>query len=91
MTNEEIIEQFENAVELIKQDGKDWLDDRDIPILEACIKSLTVLDNIRVEIANLDNLNPTYLSDGIYTVDKFKVLEIIDKYKSGSEPQEEQE
>ena len=40
MTNGEIIEQLENAIELIKQDGKDWLDDRDIPILEACIKSL---------------------------------------------------
>jgi rubrerythrin len=40
MTNEEIIEQLENAIELIKQDGKDWLDDRDIPILEVCIKAL---------------------------------------------------
>ena len=44
MTNGEIIEQLENAIELIKQDGKDWLDVRDIPILEACIKSLTALD-----------------------------------------------
>lgn len=50
MTNEEIIEQLENAIDLIKQDGKDWLDDRDIPILEECIKSLTALDKIRTEI-----------------------------------------
>ena len=53
MTNEEIIEQLENAIELIKQDGKDWLDDRDIPILEACIKSLIALDKIRTEIQRL--------------------------------------
>ena len=52
MTNGEIIEQLENAIELIKQDGKDWLDDRDIPILEACIKSLTALDNIRTDITD---------------------------------------
>ena len=44
MTNKEIIEQLENAIDLIKQDGKDWLDDRDIPILEACIKSLTAYE-----------------------------------------------
>jgi len=40
MTREEIIEQLKNAIEIIKQNGKDWLDDRDIPILEACIESL---------------------------------------------------
>lgn len=50
MTNEEIIEQLENTIGLIKQNGKDWLDDRDIPILEACIKSLTALDKIKAEI-----------------------------------------
>lgn len=38
------------------------------------------IEKMRAEIANLDNLNPIYLSDGRYTVDKFKVLEIIDKY-----------
>ena len=50
MTNEEMIEQLEQAIGLIKQDGKDWLDDRDIPIIEACIKSLTALDKIRAEV-----------------------------------------
>lgn len=40
MTREEIIEQLKNAIELIKQNGKDWFDNRDIPILEACIKAL---------------------------------------------------
>lgn len=44
MTNEEIIEQLENAIDLIKQDGKDWFDERDIPILEVCIRSLIALD-----------------------------------------------
>lgn len=46
------------------------------------MSKVDVFGKIRVEIANLDNLNPTYLSDGRYTVDKFKVLEIIDKHKA---------
>lgn len=41
MTREEIIEQLNLAIGLIKQDGKDWLDDRDIPMLEACVKALS--------------------------------------------------
>jgi len=40
MTREEIIEQLENSIKLIKQDGKDYMDDRDIPILETCIEAL---------------------------------------------------
>ena len=81
MTIGEIIEQLENAIELIKQDGKDWLDDRDIPILEACIKSLTALDKIREEIEHLTyywcEVNPRTVIDD--------VLQIIDKYKAESE------
>ena len=45
MTNKEMVEQLENAIGLIKQNGKDWLDDRDIPILEACIKLLTASES----------------------------------------------
>ena len=41
MTREEIIEQLNLAIGLIKQDGKDWLDERDIPILEECVKALS--------------------------------------------------
>lgn len=37
MTTEDAIEQFQNAVDLIKQNGKDWLDERDIPMLEMAI------------------------------------------------------
>lgn len=40
MTREKIIEQLNLAIDLIKQDGKDWLDDRDIPMLEECVKAL---------------------------------------------------
>ena len=38
MTREEMIEQLENTILLIRQNGKDWWDDRDIPILEEVIK-----------------------------------------------------
>ena len=41
MTREEIIEQLNLTIGLIKQDGKDWLDDRDIPMLEECVKVLS--------------------------------------------------
>ena len=41
MTREESIEQLNLAIDLIKQNGKDWLDDRDIPMLEECIKALS--------------------------------------------------
>lgn len=40
MTREEIIEELENTVGLIRQDGKDWLDERDIPFLESVIVAL---------------------------------------------------
>ena len=50
----------------------------DLPVMD-------VLNKIRVEISNLDNLNPNYLSSGIYTVDKTRVLQIIDRYREESE------
>lgn len=40
MTREEMIEQLENTILLIKQNGKDWWDDRDIPVLEEAIKAM---------------------------------------------------
>lgn len=46
---------------------------------------IDLIDKIRTGIANLDNLNPVYLSNGICLVDKSKVLDIIDKYKKESE------
>lgn len=87
MTNGEIIEQLENAIELIKQDGKDWLDDRDIPILEVCIKSLTALDKIRAEFISLYPKNyagEPELGGSSCEFSLNKVLNIIDKYKSES-------
>lgn len=81
MTKEEIIEQLENAIELIKQDGKDWLDNRDIPILEACIKSLTALDKIRAKIEqtakDYDKFDDYRRARGLWIA-----LEIIDKTES---------
>lgn len=98
MTNEEIIEQLENAIDLIKQDGKDWLDDRDIPILEACIRSLTILGKIRAEIeqaadkqfqiamgvADLNERCTHIQMENAYR----HILNIFDKYRGGSEAQD---
>lgn len=44
MTNAEAINELQSAIDLIKQDGKDWLDERDIPILEMAIKALEAQD-----------------------------------------------
>ena len=85
MTNGEIIEQLENTIGLIKQDGKDWLDDRDIPILEACIKALTSLDKIRAEINGIEINGQidehTLFARSAEEVKKM-VLDVIDKYKA---------
>jgi len=40
MTNKEMIIELQHTIDLIKQDGQDWLDERDIPILEAAISAL---------------------------------------------------
>lgn len=51
MTNE--IEQLEYAILLIKQDGKDYLDERDIPILETAIDIMRKYEKI----VNIVSLN----------------------------------
>ena len=40
MSQEEMIEQLENTILLIEQNGKDWWDERDIPILKEAIKAM---------------------------------------------------
>ena len=40
MTKTEAIEQLQNCIDLIKQDGQDYLDDRDIPLLNMAIEAL---------------------------------------------------
>lgn len=40
MTRDEAINELKCAIDLIKQDGKDWLDERDIPLLQMAIEAL---------------------------------------------------
>ena len=40
MTREEAIEQLQNCKDLIKQDGQDYLDERDFPLLDMAIEAL---------------------------------------------------
>ena len=40
MKRTEAIEQLQNCIDLIKQDGQDYLDDRDIPLLNMAIEAL---------------------------------------------------
>lgn len=40
MTRDDAINELKCAIDLIKQDGKDWLDERDIPVLNMAIEAL---------------------------------------------------
>ena len=40
MTSQEAIEELQLMIALIKQNGKDWLDERDIPILSMAVTAL---------------------------------------------------
>ena len=40
MTTEDIIYQLELAIGLIEQNGQDWLDERDVPMLKQIIEIL---------------------------------------------------
>lgn len=40
MTRDDAINELKFAIDLIKQDGKDWLDERDIPLLQMAIEAL---------------------------------------------------
>ena len=78
MTREEMIEQLENTILLIKQNGKDWWDERDIPILheaikamktepcEDCISRQTVIDYV---------LKDNYYNGGWFEIEKDKYVE----------------
>ena len=44
MTNQEAADELQYAIDLIKQDGKDWLDERDIPVLEMAVSALQAQD-----------------------------------------------
>lgn len=64
MTREEAIEQLEYCIELIKCNGKDWLDERDIPMLNIAIKAL------RREIPKNPVINFVSDSDGSRRLDE---------------------
>lgn len=47
-----------------------------------------ILDKIRAEIMKLDDINPDYPMDRTIHISRNEVLQILDKYKAGSEEQE---
>ena len=47
MTKEEAIQELQNCKELIQQAGQDYLDERDIPLLDMAIKSLSEDEVVR--------------------------------------------
>ena len=50
MNREEAISELQKAIDLIKQNGKDWLDERDIPILQMAITALELSDSIMLQL-----------------------------------------
>ena len=49
MTRKEAIEELKLTIGLIKQNGKDWLDERDIPVLQMAIASLETDEAYQLE------------------------------------------
>ena len=47
MTREEAIEQLQICKDLIMQDGQDYLDDRDIPLIDMAIEALSEPNIVR--------------------------------------------
>ena len=65
MTNQEAADELQYAINLIKQDGKDWLDERDIPILEAAISALQEKDSLIARLkAEAIKRNVQYMKSG---------------------------
>lgn len=48
MTREEAIQEFQNVKDLIRQDGKDWFDERDLEIIDMAIEALSA-DTVPIE------------------------------------------
>ena len=53
MTRREAIEQLQNCIDLIKQDGQDYLDERDMPLLNMAIEALQEVDELEKIIKEL--------------------------------------
>ena len=61
MTNQDAINELQSAIDLIKQDGKDWLDERDIPILEMAISALQAQDSPKPIAESVQNVSDSDL------------------------------
>lgn len=59
MTREEAIEQLQICKDLIKQDGQDYLDERDVPILDMAIEAL------KADVVRWSSWNKTFEQSGI--------------------------
>lgn len=93
MTREEAISELQKAIDLIKQNGKDWLDERDIPILQMAITALELSDSIMLQLdckmfhsgVNVDNTVSDETTDIIYRQAAIDKLETIGYDFSNSE------
>lgn len=45
MTREEAIQEFQNVKDLVKQDGKDWFDERDLELIDMAMQVISKLNN----------------------------------------------
>lgn len=57
MKRTEAIEQLQNCIDLIKQDGQDYLDERDFPLLDMAIEALQREDRF---LKSMDTNEPLY-------------------------------
>lgn len=63
MTREEAIQELQNCKGLIQQDGQDYLDERDIPLLDMAIEALS-LANLKPEFESAEAVQGEWIHDG---------------------------
>jgi len=64
MTREEAIQEFQNVKDLIKQDGKDWFDERDLGIIDMAIEALKEYDELFSRYIEAQHIIDYYDLDG---------------------------
>lgn len=99
MTREEAIQELQNCIGLIQQDGQDYLDERDIPLLDMAIEALserniareiaTIIENeqdMRVMLQNADRPKGEWIKKQVFNPELDKYVPLIECSVCGYEP-----
>ena len=88
MTKEEAIQELQNCIGLIQQDGQDYLDDRDIPLLNTAIEALQFADKSprTVKLTMADRPKSEWIKKQVFNPELDKYVPLIECSVCGYEP-----